>query len=185
MSQETAASVIFSGVLWACSGGASDPLTDSCSGQYTCTTGSTSVTTTLVKQTNGCFAGEIRLGGDHTATLPSGRQGSWAGSVDRFDVCEGSDCVVCTATTPPASNGSGPISKICVSNAVDVPFAGIPQFDCVDAKDENECKHYGCITGEIAGDGGSGRFSCGGYPAPCAHYSSQDECESRAACFWQ
>lgn len=177
MSQKSVASVVFSGVLWACSGGASDPLVESCSGRYRCQAGATSVETTLVKQSDGCFAGEIRLGSDHVATLPSGRQGSWAGSVERFDVCEGSDCVVCTAYEPstPAYDASVHTAR-CVQG-VDASFVNCGEFGV----DIDTCNLYRC---QIAHDGGGGTAFCSGTAAKCSAYSSEEECKARPDCSW-
>lgn len=178
MSQESVASVVFSGVLWACSGGASDPLVESCSGRYRCQAGATSVETTLVKQSDGCFAGEIRLGSDHVATLPSGRQGSWAGSVERFDVCEGSDCVVCTATMPsrPAVDAAVHVGR-CIG--LDVGVRGCSDFNL----NLDECTAHGCSI-YSGGDGGKQQY-CGGKVTGCWSIVDETECSGRSDCSWE
>jgi len=77
-------------------------------GNYSCTTGSQTVTTTLVQNGNVCEAGELTLNSDGTV---GGMQGAtWTGSSAGFSICTSDDgCLVCSPVVPaePIDCGGG------------------------------------------------------------------------------
>jgi hypothetical protein len=96
----------------ACSAGSGSPI-DACSGGYTCTDGTTTVTTEL-EETNGvCTAGQLTLNPDGSVSGASNT--TWSGDAAQFQICTEGDCLVCTPVSgqpsPPDAGMPAPDSS--------------------------------------------------------------------------
>jgi hypothetical protein len=94
--------------LVGCSAGSGASSITPCSGSYTCTDGTTMVSTELQESDGVCTAGDLAL--EPNGVVMGVSNATWSGSAEQFEVCTEGDCLVCTpvGSPPPASDACSP-----------------------------------------------------------------------------
>lgn len=155
-------------LLLACGPAADDDPTAACDGQYDCTGGGTSTTTTLARRDGHCYAGAIVLNPDGSTNAQSSVR--WSGTAASFSICVGSDCLTCNRRGGTSSSSGG---GRCVG------YTGT----CTDRGAGCESLP-GCYL-ERRYVGGYYSDYCTGSPAQCGDRGTRSECEYLTGCRWE
>ena len=162
-------------VLAGCSGNTSN-LVDSCSGSYSCTDGTQTVSTELVKKGDACTAGQLTLNSD--GTVGGIDNATWDGDTQKFEVCTGGACLTCTSTSsdpqPPK-----PTVYACISTHENATqCSALDPTDCTGVYCEDNADPSKCVDDtEESYSGGcmfEDYYTRTAVPGDCATYKAQN-----------
>jgi hypothetical protein len=160
------------------------PLLVLCSGQYTCTDGSSEPAHVRVSRENDiCMAGSASLEEDKGVTTDAGghhKLGTWSGDSDAFDICADDGCLHCTNDSKPKSTG-GAASPASTGSCTGSTY-------CSDYGPGDCGSHSGCTMHSHAvysfGHFDHYENECTGSTPSCSSHDSASEC-TRQGCDWK
>lgn len=152
--------------------GSGHALTDGCSGEYSCTDGTQSVTSTLTYSNGVCHAGNIGLQKDGSVSgLVS--SGTWSGDSNGFSICSGSQCLVCTPSK--TTGGSGGSSSSAKCTGAPMSCYSLSPGSCSSVEGCYMHSHY---------TGSHWENECLGSAKSCDSFSSESLCQEQG-CTWK
>ncbi len=160
---------------FACSAG-SNALLDTCSGAYSCTDGSQTVSTQLEKSGGACTAGQLTLNADGTVSGVDNT--TWDGNSQQFEVCSDGACLTCTSASSSASGGEGDSGSGSTGKCTGAPMS------CSSLVPPGCGEVNGCyMTFSINWDGSDDDY-CTGSADSCDTMSDKSSCQSQG-CAWK
>ncbi len=153
--------------------GANVPLTEHCSGTYTCELpGYEPISTTLTRYEGQCYAGEALLTDDGFVDFGDGSLSTWSGNAYQFSICIEGECLACTSDDAPAPKQ--PKGGKCSGSA-----RSCSSFS------PGSCVQEGCsMQFKVRWDGELEAY-CGGYADSCSDFDTDWECENQVGCYWE
>ena len=146
-----AASIVSILSTFGCSAGSSGSLLDTCSGAYSCSDGSQTVSTQLEKSGDACTAGTLTLNTD--GTVSGADAATWSGDAQQFDICVDGSCITCTA-----SSGDVPVQPTtasCVtSHEHSMQCTALDPYDGTSTSCEDNVDPSKCVDSETSDYGG-------------------------------
>ncbi len=159
-------------------GSSSESLTETCSGQYTCSGGGQEVETELKKARGSCYLGQVELTPGGSAYFDADTKGSWDGNKSPFELCmtEGV-CLTCSKKGA-ATAQSSPKVKKCQGAA-----QACDRYSNWESCDPKPGCGWGVHTSVYAP--GVPLYACLGEAYPCDYFSDEGACTDQPGCRWE